>query len=502
MNLFRGNQRSYGVYFPKTNKVMTEPGRPDIVAFDAHLTGKLGVGVVPIMDEDDCWWGAIDIDAHGDDEPDIDLKALEEGVKQEDFPLLVCRSKSGGAHLYLFMTEPTPAKLIRRVLAKWAGMLGFPGVEIFPKQETLPTSGGERQLGNWINLPYFGGQQRYAFEGGREISFEHFLDTAESRRTKPATLVEKANGEHSEAPPCIQRMLEVGVKHGYRNEGLYAASVYFKKLDPEGWKERAYDFNARILDEPLPHNEAKKTVTSAGRRDYRYRCKVEPCRSLCNSSVCITRKHGITPEEKGELDIGALPEFNRLEKYTTDPVRWILYVEGTPITLSTLELMDYRAVRRAVADNLTRIIAPLKNNTWEVMLHKLMIDAYVVEAPEEASTYGFIRTRLYEFFQKTDLDSTGLDTEQRKALLLGSPTVQVDEHGNRQVYFRGPDFVDFLKKNRSEELKGSNLWVALKKIGVKHGKMRIGKDVVAVWYLPVSPEGTVHISPVRVVSEL
>lgn len=498
--LFRGNTRSHGVYFPSSGKVKTEHSPPLLENFESHLSGSLGVGVVPIMDDGNCWFGVIDIDAHGD-LPDIDLSELSARVEQNQLPLVVCRSKSGGAHLYLFMAEPTPAKLVRRVLARWSGQIGYPGVEVFPKQDELPETGGQRQYGNWINLPYFKGQGRYAYEGGREIPLEYFLELAESRRVKPGALLEKAEGEYAEAPPCIQKMIANGVDRGKRNEALYNICVYLKQSDPDGWRSKAHDLNVKVFGDPLPHAEAKKTIDSVGRRDYRYKCKEEPCKSLCQSAACVTRKYGITPDEKAEMEVGALPEFNRLEKYTTDPVKWVLYVDGTPLTLSTIELMDYRAVRRAVADNLTRIIQAMKNDRWEVILHRLMAEARIVEAPMEASTYGFIKTRLYEFFEKTDLSSPGTDPEDRQVLLMGSPVVQC-EGGTRYVYFRGPDFIDFLKKNRSEEMKGSNLWMALRKVGVRHTKMRVGSSVISVWYLPITEDDFVQIEPVDMEPEI
>lgn len=501
-SLFTGNGRSYGVLNASTNKLHTKKTAVTIAEYEGHLVGDKGLGIVPIMDDENCWFGAIDIDAHGD-APDINLLEVEQKVRDNDFPLTVCRSRSGGAHLYLFLTDPAPAKVVRKVLATWAGVIGYAGVEIFPKQDSLPESGGERQLGNWINLPYFQGDEtnRYAFEGGKKISLVHFLDIAESRRVKPAVLVEKAEGGYAEAPPCIQRMISDGVGHGHRNEALYNLVLYYKKANPETWREKAFDSNATIFEEPMAYAEAKKTIDSAGRREYRYKCKEEPCRSLCNSAVCVTRKFGITPEERGELEIGKPPEFTKLEKYTTDPVKWILYVDGVPVTLSTGELMDYRAVRRAVADNLTRIIAPMKNDKWEVMLHKIMSEAEVVEAPEEASTYGFIKDRLYEFFSRTDLSVSGEDIEEREALFLGSPVVQKVE-GQRVVYFRGPDFIDFLKKNRSEELKGSNLWMALRKVGVKHTKLRVRNQVVSVWYAPLNDSDYIELSPANMEPEI
>ena len=501
-SLFTGNDRSFGVFNPKTNKLFTKNQPVDLSNYEDHLEGSKGVGIVPIMDDETCWFGAIDIDAHGN-APDIDLLELEQKIRDNDFPLTICRSRSGGAHLYLFLTDPAPAKTLRKVLANWAGIIGYAGVEIFPKQDSLPESGGERQLGNWINMPYFDAEDtnRFAFEGGKQIDLNHFLDIAESRRIKPAILVEKAEGGYAEAPPCIQKMITDGVGHGHRNEALYNLVLYYKKANPETLRDKSFDANATIFEEPLSYAEAKKTIQSAGRREYRYKCKEEPCWSNCNSSVCVTRKFGITPEERGELEIGKPPEFDKLEKYTTDPVKWVLYVDNTPITLSTAELMDYRAVRRAIADNLTRIIAPMKNDKWEVMLHKIMSEAIVVEAPEEASTYGFIKDRLYEFFSRTDLSSDGESIEEREALFLGSPVVQKVD-GQRVVYFRGPDFIDFLKKNRSEELKGSNLWMALRRVGVQHSKLRVKNQVVSVWFAPLNESDYIELTPARVEPEI
>ena len=50
-------------------------------------------------------WAAIDIDVN-----DIDHTGLEEKVVELELPLVVYRSKSGGAHCYLFLEEPCPAK--------------------------------------------------------------------------------------------------------------------------------------------------------------------------------------------------------------------------------------------------------------------------------------------------------------------------------------------------------------------------------------------------------
>jgi hypothetical protein len=496
--LFRGNTRSYGIFDPDTGKMRTEHKAAETEEYIEHLGGTMGLGLVPILDDATCWFGAIDIDAHGDI-PDVSLKQLEERVREKDLPLIVCRSKSGGAHLYAFGSEPLPAKLLRSAMAKWATALGHGGCEVFPKQEHLPMdSEGERQLGNWINLCWFDADNpkclRYAVEGGKRVNMEYFLELAESRKVSSSMLVERSSDEHDEAPPCIQSMIANGVGRGQRNEALYNMVIYLKKAYPETWKDKAFDLNSKVFEVPLEHSEAKKTITSAGRREYRYRCKEEPCRALCKSSICVRRKFGITPEEKSELELGKDPNFQKLEKMKTDPPRWILYIDGSVVSLTTPEVMDYRRVREAVAEILTKLVPPMKNDRWQAMLHKLMEDCTEIEAPEEASTTGFIGARLSEFFHRTDMTSDGTDKGERETLLLGSPVVQINENtGLRCIYFRGSDFIDYLKKNRSEDLKGPNLWMALRKIGVGHTRLRIGRQIISVWYAPMTNDDDVEL---------
>jgi hypothetical protein len=508
MLLFRGNDRTFGTFDPKAKRKdrqqSTEHAAVTIDDFKEHLTGARGVGMVPIMDDGMCYFGAIDIDAHGD-APDIDIISLEKQVRENDIPLTVCRSKSGGAHLYLFGAEPLKAALVRSALSKWAEILGHAGCEIFPKQSKLiKDEDGQIQNGNYINLCYFDSenpnQLRYSIEGGHPISLAYFLDLAESRKITGSMLVERSDTDHNGAPPCIQRMITGGVPGGHRNIALYNLCIYLKQAYPETWRDKAFDLNAKVFDKPLEHAEAKKAIQSVARREYRYKCGEEPCKSRCNSAICVTRKFGITEDEKNEMEIGKPPEFNHLRKVLTDPVRWILAVDGKDITISTTELMDFRRVRERIAEKLTRLVPPMKNDRWLVTLHPLMEVATMIEAPDEASTSGLVRAKLSEFIAKTDLNNDGKSIDDRKALYMGSPVVQ-EKDGGRVVYFRATDFVGFLKKSRSEELKGSNLWMALREAGVQHQKLRAGAGSIQVWFVPITEDATLDIDAMEVKNE-
>ena len=63
-----------------------------------HIEGKdPSLGIVPIMDDSNCRWGCIDIDVYN-----VDHLVLMRSIKGLGFPLVTFRSKSGGAHLFLF----------------------------------------------------------------------------------------------------------------------------------------------------------------------------------------------------------------------------------------------------------------------------------------------------------------------------------------------------------------------------------------------------------------
>jgi hypothetical protein len=492
-DLFKGNLRSYGVFFPDNGRVKTVKEAVSINQYHNHLTGGLGLGLVPILDDGNCWFGVIDVDNHGG-KPEIDLMELERKVRDLNLPLIVCRSKSGGAHLYLFTCEPIPAVVIRRALSNWTTRLGHAGCEIFPKQTDLPNNHeGQRQLGNWINLCWHDALNpdclRYAIEGGKRISFEYFLELAQGRRVTIANLDTNPWSDFEGIPPCLQHILDSGsIPKGYRNQALYNFVVYLKRAFPDKFRERAYNLNNQIFDPPLSYEEVKRTVASAGRRDYRYKCKEEPIKSLCDSAVCVTRTYGIEPSEIGSN--GLIAEWGALHKIDTKPPRFILHMEGeNTVEISAAQLLYYEPFRLQVFQQIGTVLPKMKDSEWGEILKQLMSNAVVVPAPVDASFIGLIAVKLQEFFSRIDMDVDGKDTKLRQQLLTGYPVIIFNELLNQKcVYFRGSDFQEFLKKNRSDELKGPDLWMALRKNGVQHGRIWVNNKLVTVWFLPITDD--------------
>jgi len=493
--LFDGNKRSSGRYDPGRDRAYTEDVPLTAAVVVEHLQGTRGCGVVPIQDDDTCVWAAIDIDNHDSDE-DIPIGPIDEHIRANKLPLIPCRSKSGGVHVYLFLEKPQPAQRIMQMMNRWAAQLGHGGSEVFPKQARLVYSKDQtkgKMKGNWINLPYMGADEtnRYAVRDGKRLTYAEFLALAEKSRQSESDLRSFSASDHPDAPPCIQKMYANGVAQGHRNEALYNIVVYLKKADPDTVDVRAAEANGSIFSRPLGKAEAGRTISSAQRSAMGYRCGEEPVRSLCDREACLKRKFGITPVDAERMDtVDALPQFTELSKYLTEPVRWEMKIDGRRIgNIGTPQLLDWRAMREIITDRLNKIVPMIKNNEWERILSPLMKEVRIVETPDDASVTGVMRDRLREFASKTDLMNKGEDKADRKALLRGLPVVQKLE-GERSVVFRAQDFVNYLKRTKSEELKGVNLWFAVRDLGVGHTRIRVpgaatGENNINVWFLPM-----------------
>ena len=124
-----------------------------------HLNGEENLGIIPINDDNQCRWGCIDIDSYAG----FDHKKLIDKITSMKLPLIVCRSKSGGAHIFLFTSDYVSAKLMRDKLVQIKAVLGYGGSEVFPKQTELKS---KDDTGNFLNLPYFNYKNsvRYAFK--------------------------------------------------------------------------------------------------------------------------------------------------------------------------------------------------------------------------------------------------------------------------------------------------------------------------------------------------
>ena len=302
--------------------------------FTRHLSGESSVGIVPINEQGMCWWGAIDIDLYP-----LDHASIVKKVAALKLPIIVCRSKSGGGHLYLFFKEPVSAEILQIKLREIASELGYAdGTEIFPKQIELLLDRGD--MGSALNLPYFncgGGGLRYSIKGdGSAATLEEFLDAAEGAALT-ADQLEKLSFEETKSdidsrlkdgPPCLQALLRQGFPEGTRNNGLFNVGVYLRKAFPDEWGNKILEYNQAVMIPPLDLKEVNIVADQLKKKDYQYRCSDQPIVSHCNKDLCRSRKHGVGGGQN-------TPTISSLRKYDSEPPLWFLDVNGAPVELDT-----------------------------------------------------------------------------------------------------------------------------------------------------------------------
>ena len=304
-SIFAGLDRAYGVTIVEdTNGNGTKIKGKSFVKrqpvtdslWQKHLDGEENLGIIPINDDNQCKWGCIDIDSYAG----FDHKKLIDKIKNMKLPLIVCRSKSGGAHIFLFTSDYVSAKLMRDKLVQIKAVLGYGGSEVFPKQTELKS---KDDTGNFLNLPYFNYKNsvRYAFKkNGEAATLDDFFNLHTGNYLDPDMLqeleIERPKSEYSDGPPCIETLAMNKIGEGGRNNALFHYGVYAKQKWPAEWKSKLILFNATAMEKPLSDSEVQIVVTQHDKKEWGYKCKDEPMCSMCDKTLCRTRKYGIGQE--------------------------------------------------------------------------------------------------------------------------------------------------------------------------------------------------------------
>ena len=471
--LFKGLTRAYGswkVIDLKKGQAKTIKEDVDRQKYQEHIDGTIGLGIIPIDENSKCHFGAIDIDDHkGKINSKIDHKALAIKVGTLGLPLAICRSKSGGAHCFHFAKDPITAEEMKSKLHKWAQALNFKNVEIFPKQGVLP----DGQIGNWINLPYFG-KDRYGYDKeGKALDLEDFIKYAESIRDteyKPSFVL---GDSLPEAPPCLDFLFGSGGPEGSRNDALFNFGVYFKRAFPDTWEDELYKINYSSIDPPVSRRELGVLVRSLNKTDYLYKCKQDPLKSVCNSAVCKKREFGINVEEP-EVHVEAM--IGSLTKINADPPKWILEVSGEDIILDTADLFSYRKTRFKCAEKVNAFIPKFTQEAWDVLLAEKFESLEIVEAPEEISEWGQVVETLEEFVH--------FASEDREMLLTSSASFKGKDE-QWYVGFQFKNFEQLLKNKRVPLIKRGDMYVILKKKNFTTKTVRVNDLFVRCWVCPI-----------------
>jgi hypothetical protein len=497
MALFAGRADVYGTHGVPTQKgnkweiktTATYVRKPVTVkVWQDHIAGKHPLGIIPIRDDDSVVFGSIDVDDYVND-----LLSIIDKFERASFPLLACRSKSGGLHLFLFLNAPAPAILMQKALHNIAAQLGLSGSEIFPKQAQVLTKRGD--VGNWMVMPHFGStydgklrEQVGLRKTGAELTIEQFLSAAEANRISPEQLhawaelsskpVAKLNGGghgaqgkeiFHDGPPCLQILAKTGITE-MQNNSLLHMGVYFKRKNPMDWKKDLEQANREILNPPGSSDGVMSVIKSLEKKDYNYLCKTEPMCSHCSSSECRTRKFGVGSE-------GDYPSISGLSKLNVDPPIWFVDVNEVRLEISTDDLLNYPKFLKVCAERSNTVYNFMNQSLWLKLLGPVMNNCTNIEAPPEVSRSGHFKELLEEFCTNRQ---KGLKKED---LMMGRPW---ENEETASHYFRLKDFQKYLVKENIRDYTRGQITQRIKHLGGGSDFLNIKGNGINVWKVPSS----------------
>lgn len=483
--LYQGLDRAYGSYKYTNTKTeggkvngraQTEIGPYNVRLWVRHLSGTQGLGVIPIQDEGTCYWGAIDIDVYP-----LDLEKLEKDVKRLKLPLLVIRTKSGGAHLTAYFSEPVPAKLVRGKLYEFALALGYGGVEIFPKQIMLAS---KNDIGNWLNMPYFDlkNATRYGIMNNLPLEVNNFLDIAFKMRISEEQLrntTVELEGAFEDGPPCLQMICKAGVPEGTRNNTVFAMGVYAKLKFEDNWEEKVEEMNEMYVKPMLKSKEVQLIVKSLGRKEYFYPCNKAPLISSCNKDLCRKRQYGIgTGNEEFSLNMGSLI------KITTEPPIWIMDVEGMRVQMDTEDLLMQERFRKVCMMAINKLPPRIKMGEWEKIVREKLETVEIIEAPDESRRSARINQYAFLFLNNTP------PARKVEELTIGRPYLDPDTD---TILFQGNDLIRYLD-NQGIRVEARAVWSSLREIGAEYGSVKTKKGSVPVWKIKAELMPEINLS--------
>lgn len=500
LKLFDGYELAYGQHCDlqesETGKV---EGKGDTISqplldefVESHLNGTgNSLGIIPLKNNNTLKFGAIDLDIHHPTNPLIHtIEQLQEKINKLQLPLVACQSKSKGVHLYCFTQEEVPSKMLVHKLQEWSSLLGYGGVEIFPKQTTRVD---RKDSGNWLNMPYLDHTKtkRWAINHEmKKLSLEEFFKYAticsiSKEELKNFKADYELNEDYSDAPPCLQILSTIGIEQGGRNNGLFNLGVYYKNKFPDNFDEKIMEANGTIIRPALRLGEVEPITKSVNRKDFFFRCNESPIVQYCNKTECKKRKFGI-----GNLSSsGDNLEMENLVKYVSDDgsARWYVEIQGKRVQLTTDELTSQALFKKKMVSALNHVWVRVKDRVWDDKIRSLLEKSETYHDPVDASPKGQFAEHLDSFITDVEPGETKDDVLKRHCYLDSKTNL---------VYFRSVKLFEYLKNKRFSYAE-SQVWSWLDEMGGKATQIRVMGKSIRVWTI-AAPEAYLENDPSKV----
>ena len=383
IKFFDGYRNAYGLadFEHQEAKVDPESGKKKPVyrwnyellteaIYEAHLNGKLSIGIQPCNENSEARLGVIDIDPK--DYDDFNKKFFIDIIQDFDLPLIPIESKSGGLHLCLFMDQFTDAKALKSFLTNLLPLFKLkPNNEIFPKQTELTRDEetGKLKPGQFINLPYYGNKRRALNIDGTPFAIDKFLEVVEANLVSKGQLeiitanidkkiYEGTDADLMDGPPCLADISKISNKEGFdgKDRFMYNYHVFAKMKYPDGWEQKVKNAPVKFFEERHANAWDDKILNaklkSWKRSDKGYTCTQSPLSDFCKKGICVKKRFGVLAGSKGSYPV--LTNLRKIEifeepEYEFDVTKPDGIATATVFCRSIEHLNDQRKRRNAIA---------------------------------------------------------------------------------------------------------------------------------------------------------
>ena len=400
---FKGNESSFGQFQPgkaaedgqkQEGKAWTKTDTLGEDNYIAHLKGELGLGIVPIRPDGTCTFAVIDVDKY-----DTNFNTIIKAIYKYNMPLIPFRSKSGGLHLYLFMSTATEAKQVLRVVEGYRKLfLLDKKTEIFPKQAILK----EGSSGNWINLPYFNVENTKQYLIADDFSAMGIEEAIEEIKNKQllAPRLKTVLDELPlfDGPPCLQSLYIQG-DTANRNLYLFSLARYYKATKGDDFEFAIMEANSDLAN-PIPAEELLNTVIKAHKKkNYSYKCKEEPICAICDKNECKSRKYGIGGAEVSDISYEEFIQYGQEEP----SYEWIVNGKGLKF-IDEADIINQAKFRELCFRELHILPYKISDFGWTEIINTALTNVIIKTAEEEAglamTPSQLFKEHLVEFLTK------------------------------------------------------------------------------------------------------
>jgi len=383
IKFFDGYRAAYGLadFEHEEAKVDPESGKKKPVyrwnyeplteqVYQSHLEGKISIGIQPCNQDSEARLGVIDVDPK--DYDNFNKKFFIDVIQDYELPLIPIESKSGGLHLCLFMDQFTDAKAVKSFLTNLLPLFKLkPSNEIFPKQTELTREEetGKLKPGQFINLPYYGGQRCALNTDGTLFQLDKFLELVEANLVSKDQLkiitenidkkiYEGTDADLMDGPPCLADISKISKKDGFdgKDRFMYNYHVFAKMKYPDGWEQKVKNAPVKFFEERHANAWDDKILVaklkSWKRSDKGYTCTQSPLSDFCKKGICVKKRFGVLAGSKGSYPI--LTNLRKIEifeepEYEFDITKPDGIATATVFCRSIEHLNDQRKRRNAIA---------------------------------------------------------------------------------------------------------------------------------------------------------